>query len=85
VHFSKGDRKQEVMRPYLERQAATGLPGVAAIGVAQEYQSHLLVVGTGDHVGLRRIMLRSTCHYCLGHASCPVVAVPALDAAPPGE
>ena len=36
---SKDDRKQEVMRPYLERQAATGLPGVAAIGVAQEYQN----------------------------------------------
>src|SRR5215210_7789724 len=39
VQFNKDDRKQEVMRPYLERQAATGLPGVAAIGVAQEYQS----------------------------------------------
>ena len=39
VQFKKDDRKQEVMRPYLERQAATGLPGVAAIGVAQEYQN----------------------------------------------
>ena len=41
--------------------------------------SRLLVVGTGEHVGLGRIMLGSTSHYCLGHASCPVVAVPALD------
>ena len=39
VQFKKDDRKQDVMRPYLERQAATGLPGVAAIGVAQEYQN----------------------------------------------
>ena len=39
VQFKKDDRKQEVMRPYLERRAATGLPGVAAIGVAQEYQN----------------------------------------------
>ncbi|HSU35638.1 MAG TPA: hypothetical protein VLJ88_08255 [Propionibacteriaceae bacterium] len=39
VHFKKDGRKQDVMRPYLERQAATGLPGVAAIGVAQEYQN----------------------------------------------
>jgi hypothetical protein len=39
VAFGKTDRKQEVMRPYLQRQAATGLPGVAAIGVAQEYQN----------------------------------------------
>ena len=39
VKFGKGDRKQDVMRPYLQRQIAAGLPGVAAIGVAQEYQS----------------------------------------------
>jgi hypothetical protein len=36
VRFAKGDRKAEVMRPYLE--AATA-PGVVAIGVAQEFQS----------------------------------------------
>ncbi len=39
VKFGKGDRKQEVMRPYLQRQAVTGRSGVAAIGVAQEYQN----------------------------------------------
>ena len=39
VTFAKHERKQEVMGPYLQRQAATGRPGVAAIGVAQEYQS----------------------------------------------
>src|SRR6266513_5453904 len=36
--FGKGDRKADVMRPYLDRQAATGRSGVAAIGVAQEFQ-----------------------------------------------
>jgi hypothetical protein len=39
VRFGKDDRKQEVMRPYLVRQAATGRSGVAAVGVAQEYQN----------------------------------------------
>jgi len=39
VRFSKTDRKQEVMRPYLARQARTGRAGVVAIGVAQEYQN----------------------------------------------
>jgi hypothetical protein len=39
VKFGKGARKQEVMRPYLARQARTGRSGVAAIGVAQEYQN----------------------------------------------
>ena len=46
--------------------------------------SRLLVVGTGEHVGLGRIMLGSTSHYCLGHAPCPVVAVPAPDVSPGG-
>ena len=39
VRFGKGDRKIEVMRPYLAAQARTGRSGVAAIGVAQEYQN----------------------------------------------
>jgi hypothetical protein len=38
VKFTKADRKIETMRPYLARQAATGRSGVAAIGVAQEFQ-----------------------------------------------
>ena len=37
VHFDKNDRKIDVRRPYLAAQAATGRPGVAAIGVAQEF------------------------------------------------
>jgi hypothetical protein len=37
VRFGKAERKIDRMRPYLARQAATGTPGVAAIGVAQEF------------------------------------------------
>ena len=37
VRFGKDDRKIDVTRPYLARQAATGRAGVAAIGVAQEF------------------------------------------------
>jgi hypothetical protein len=39
VRFGKDDRKIDVMRPYQDRLAARGGSGVAAIGVAQEYQS----------------------------------------------
>jgi hypothetical protein len=39
VRFGKTDRKQEVMGPHLARQAATGRSGVAAVGIAQEYQN----------------------------------------------
>ena len=38
VRFGKGDRKIDVMRRHLARQASTGGSGVAAIGVAQEFQ-----------------------------------------------
>src|SRR5260370_6444588 len=39
VRFGKADRKIEVMRRHVDAQAATGRSGVAAIGVAQEYQN----------------------------------------------
>lgn len=37
VRFGKDDRKIEVMRRYLAKQASTGRAGVAAIGVGQEF------------------------------------------------
>jgi hypothetical protein len=39
VRFGKDDRKIEVMRPHIAAQAKTGRSGVAAIGIAQEYQN----------------------------------------------
>ena len=38
VKFGKDEAKLEVMQPHLSRQASTGRSGVAAIGVAQEFQ-----------------------------------------------
>jgi hypothetical protein len=38
VKFGKDETKLEVMQPHLARQASTGRSGVAAIGVAQEFQ-----------------------------------------------
>jgi hypothetical protein len=38
IRFGKGDRKADVMAPYLARQAAAGRSGIAAVGVAQEFQ-----------------------------------------------
>jgi nucleotide-binding universal stress UspA family protein len=45
--------------------------------VAQSSQAALLVVGTKEHVGIGRLISGSVSHYCLSHAQCPVVAVPA--------
>ncbi len=39
LRFGKHDRKIDVIRPYLARQARTGRSGVAAIGIAQEFQN----------------------------------------------
>ena len=38
MRFGKDDRKVDVMQPHIDAQAATGRSGVAAIGVAQEFQ-----------------------------------------------
>jgi hypothetical protein len=38
IRFGKDEAKLEVMAPHLARQASTGRSGVAAIGVAQEFQ-----------------------------------------------
>jgi hypothetical protein len=52
VRFSKGDRKVEVMRPYLARQARTGRCGVAAIGTAQEFQNVFASAKRTGHNGI---------------------------------
>jgi nucleotide-binding universal stress UspA family protein len=44
---------------------------------AAAHDADLLVVGTGEHVGLGRLLVGSVSHQCLTHARCPVVAVPA--------
>jgi nucleotide-binding universal stress UspA family protein len=50
---------------------------VGRVLVHQSEHAALLVVGTREHVGLGRLATGSVSHYCLSHALCPVVAVPA--------
>ncbi len=50
---------------------------VGPVLVHQAEHAALLVVGTREHVGLGRLMAGSVSHYCLSHALCPIVAVPA--------
>ena len=71
VAFGKTDRKQEVMGPYVQRQAATGRSGVAAIGVAQEYQNVFAACQRADRgrtgrqvwFSFRKADRRVTCFY----------------------
>ena len=70
VHFDKDDRKIDVMRPYLAAQAATGRPGVAAIGVAQEFARVFLATKhTGQTTGVwfsfTKADRRVTCYYSM--------------------
>jgi nucleotide-binding universal stress UspA family protein len=50
-----------------------GPPG--PILVARSSGASLLVLGTGEHVGLRRLVTGSVSHYALSHSIVPVVAV----------
>jgi hypothetical protein len=67
VRFGKGDRKIDVMRRYVAAQARTGRSGVAAIGVAQEYQNVFASseCGTGKAVWFTfyKADRRVTCFY----------------------
>lgn len=60
-----------------------GKAGPVLVDAARSAQ--LLVVGTQEHVGLGRLLAGSTSHYCLSHASCPVVAVPPSASAEPAQ
>jgi hypothetical protein len=46
--------------------------------VQRACNADLLIVGTGEHAGVRRLVSGSVSHHCLSHAHGPVVAVPAL-------
>jgi hypothetical protein len=71
VKFTKHDRKQEVMAPHIARQAKTGVGGVAAIGIAQEFQNVFAAsqpAGRGENGNLiwfsfYRAERRVTCFY----------------------
>ena len=56
-------------------ETAEGAPG--PVLVARSRGARLLVLGTREHIGLRRAVVGSVSHYCLSHAVPPVVAVPA--------
>jgi nucleotide-binding universal stress UspA family protein len=62
-------------RPDWLIQFAKGEPG--PVLVRQSRDAQLLVMGTREHVGVGRLVVGSISHYCLSHAVCPVVAVPA--------
>jgi nucleotide-binding universal stress UspA family protein len=53
-----------------------GPPGPTLVQRARS--ADLLVVGTGEHAGVRRLVAGSVSHHCLSHAHVPVVAVPSL-------
>lgn len=70
VKFAKGERKVEVMRRHVAAQAATGHPGVAAIGVAQEFQrvftastTQARQAGGAPHFSWGKADRRVTCYY----------------------
>jgi len=68
VRFGKDDRKIDVMRRYIAAQARTGRSGVAAIGVAQEFQNVWSANQRQGHNGIpwfsfSKADRRVTCYY----------------------
>ena len=63
----------------VEPQAVRGETGPVLVEVADQ-PDDLLVIGTGRRAGFGRMMRKSVSRYCLAHARCPVLAVPAVGA-----
>jgi hypothetical protein len=68
IRFGKGDRKIDVIRPYLEAAERAGRPGVVAIGVAQEFQQAWDATRKDTSNGIPwfsyyRAQRRVTCYY----------------------
>jgi nucleotide-binding universal stress UspA family protein len=58
-----------------EPRVVRGDAGSALAWIAAE-PGDLLVVGTGRHGWLRRLVAGRVARYCVGHGRCPVLAVP---------
>jgi nucleotide-binding universal stress UspA family protein len=86
LYFPNEERSQDIRRatqsifdqisPETDWDLQFRVGHVGRILTQESRGAHLLVIGTGEHVGLGRVLIGSTSHYCLGHAACPVVAVP---------
>jgi len=59
----------------VQPQVVRGDPGRSLVKVASE-PGDLLVIGTGRRPMLGRALHAGASRYCLGHAACPVLAVP---------
>ena len=59
------------VEPHVER----GETGPVLVDVAN-HPEDLLIVGTGRRRSFSRLFRRSVARYCVGHARCPVLAVP---------
>jgi nucleotide-binding universal stress UspA family protein len=62
-------------KPNWRLEFAQGHPGRILVGESKQAQA--LVLGAREHRGLERLLVGSVGHYCLSHALCPVVSVPA--------
>jgi nucleotide-binding universal stress UspA family protein len=60
--------------PHWTLEVIEANPGLALVDRSRT--AGLLVIGTREHTGLRRLVAGSVSHYALSHATCPVVAVP---------
>jgi nucleotide-binding universal stress UspA family protein len=61
-----------------------GEAGPALINLASQ-PGDLLVIGAGRHGAVSRSLSARVARYCLGHAACPVIAVPPAELAHPAR
>jgi nucleotide-binding universal stress UspA family protein len=73
---SINDAAGDAMDVEIRQVLAEGQPGPALVRIAEN--AELLVVGTHGHTRLAEVLLGSVSSYCVRHAACPVVVIPAV-------
>ena len=76
------DAADDVQGLNVTREIAAGQPPGSSL-VSAAVGADLLVVGAHGRGGVSGFTIGSVSHYCVGHATCPVVVVPEADARRP--
>lgn len=59
----------------VETQVLTGLPGVAIVSAARDWNADLIVMGSHGRTGIGRLLMGSIAEHVLRHATCPVLTI----------
>lgn len=61
----------------IKTRVQMGKPGEQIVAYAQEHEAGLIVMASGEHRAVARLLIGSVANYVARHATCPVLVIPA--------